>query len=129
MQELRVMETIKNETGVSGDSTFSINKFAKKNRVKEVMTTSDFGFMADLIDRGVMAGYMDQVIPATFTTLGYRRDTKELARAGGKGQGKDYQINAAKLIPVVREKGEYLPIDPDDSYYSFKTYKCTTGYE
>ena len=123
MTDLRVMESITNEPGISGGSSFSINKFAKAQRVKEVMTTSDFGFMADLIDRGVMAGYMDQVVPATFTTLGYRRDTKELARAGGKGQGKDYQINAPRLIPPVREKGEYLPIDPDDTYYSFKTYK------
>ena len=123
MTDLRVMESITNEPGISGGSAFSINRYAKANRVKEVMTTSDFGFMADLIDRGVIAGYMNEAVPSTFTTLGYRRDTKELARAGGKGQGKDYQINAPRLIPVVREKGEYLPIDPDETYYNFTTYK------
>mgnify|MGYP001256825802 CR=1 FL=1 len=101
----------------------NLKPLADRLRVAEVMTTSDFAHLADTVDRGLIAGYINEAVPTTFQTLGYRRDTRELARAGGKGQGRDYQIYAPRAIPVVAEKGEYLPIDPSQSYYDFKTYK------
>lgn len=103
--------------------TGNLQPIADRYNVAEVMTTSDFAHLADTVDRGLMAGYINQAVPTSFERLGYRRDTRELARAGGKGQGKDYQIFAPRQIPVVAEKGEYLPIDPDQTYYNFATYK------
>ena len=125
------------ETGIAGSGAVSMRRIAEAARhgriaevnrrlgmrVQETMTTSDFTHLADLTDRGVMKGYLDEVIPITFDKIGYRRDTSDLARAGGKGRGRDYELNAPKLIPQVLEKGEYRPIDPAETYFEFKTYK------
>jgi hypothetical protein len=120
---VRKNSQITDEPGRAGTGYMSMSKFAAAQRVQEVMTTSDFGFLADLVDRGTMAGYMDDAIPTTYETIGYRRDTQDLARAGANGRGRDYQINAAKLVPMVFEKGEYLPTTVADTYYEFRTFK------
>jgi len=92
----------------------------RQGRVQEVQTTSDFSFMADTIDRGVKQGYLTEDIPAIYETIGWRRDQRTFEDA------KDYEINAARLIPTVPEKGEYLPIDPTISSYTFhmRKYGC-----
>jgi hypothetical protein len=94
----------------------------RSGRVQEVMSTSDFTYMADLIDRGTLVSYLDQSIPITYPTIGYRRDTTTLARAGS-GNGTDYRLNAARLVPQVDEGAEYLTIDPSDESFDAHTYK------
>ena len=96
---------------------------ARGLRVQESQTTSDFAHFADLIDRGVKTGYLEELVPTNWEKLGYRRDTVDLARAGSKGLGRDYEIYAPRDIPQVAEKGEYKPLDPAETYYSFHTYK------
>lgn len=94
----------------------SINRFAsdvRAGRVQEVMTTSDFAFMADLIDRGTKQGYLQEQVPVTWPMLGWRRDSATFE------DSRDYEINAARLIPTVPEKGEYLPIDPTFAQYDW----------
>jgi hypothetical protein len=124
------LDAIHNEPGIAGNEFVSLSRIMKRQRgaiasgrAREIMTTSDFSFMADTMDRGLMVSYMDETVPITYDQIGLRRDTAELARANGKGRGRDYQINAARLIPPVEEKGEYLPIDPTDTYYEMKTRK------
>jgi len=101
-----------------------ISRYAEavRARVGEVQTRSDFDHMADLIDRGVMAGFQSTAIPTTFQTLGYRRDTVDLAGAHG-GARRDYTIDAVRRIEQVAEKGEYKPIDVHESVFEFRTYK------
>ena len=94
----------------------------RSGRVQEVMSSSDLTYMADLIDRGTMVSYLDQSIPVTYPTIGWRRDTTTLSRRGS-GNGVDYRLNAARLIPRVDEGAEYLTIDPDDESYTAHTYK------
>lgn len=98
----------------------SLNRFARNLRqgvVSEVMTTSDFAYMADLIDRGVMQGNLDESVPLVYETIGWRRDSGDFRPA------RDYEINAARTIPRVEEKGEYRPLDPDTINYEFQVYK------
>ena len=130
--ETRVLEMLDNEPGLAGGDFISLNRVAEARRsaarngsvrVTEVQTTSDFSYLADTMDRGLMVSYMDQTIPVSYDRIGYKRNTAELARAGGKGRGRDYQINAGRLIPQVHEKGEYLPIDATDTYYELLTHK------
>jgi hypothetical protein len=104
--------------------TIMISRYAEavRARVEEVQTRSDFDHMADLIDRGVMAGFQSEQVPTTFQTLGYRRDTVDLAGAHG-GYRRDYTIDAVRTIPKVAEKGEYKPIDAEESQFDFRTYK------
>jgi hypothetical protein len=78
--------------------------------------------MADLIDRSVAAGYNNESVMTNYQIIGYRRDTADLAGAHG-GQGRDYRIDAPRVIPIVPEKGEYLPIDVNEDYFEFRTYK------
>lgn len=101
----------------------NLEAIQRRYHIAEAGTTADFAHLMDTVDRGFMAGYIDDKTPTTFETLGRRRDTQELARAGGKGQGKDYQIYAPREIPVVAEKGEYLPIQGDQTSYILRTYK------
>lgn len=113
-----------------GDRFIRISSLAKRaresavrsGRVQEVMSTSDFTFMADLIDRGTMVSYLDESVPILYPALGKRRDTTTLARAGS-GHGVDYRLNAARLVPQVDEGGEYLSIDPSDESFEAHTYK------
>lgn len=98
----------------------SLNRLADKCRkglVSEVMTTSDFAYMADLIDRGVMQGNLNESLPLVYETIGWRRDNRDFRAA------RDYEINAARTIPRVEEKGEYKPLDPEISDYEFQVYK------
>lgn len=88
-----------------------------ERRVQETMTTSDFAYMADLIDRQAMSGYLDEILPTSFEKLGSRRDSQTF------GDATDSQLNAVKLIPRVAEKGEYKPIDPSVTSYTWHTYK------
>jgi len=114
------------EKNLAGDGFVSLTRVAQAGRRQETQTTSDFTYMADLTDRGVMVGYLDDSIPTTFGAIGYRRDTKDLVRgvSGSQtGRGRDYQLNAARTIPAVGEKGEYLPIDPSETYFNFATRK------
>lgn len=114
----------------TGDRFIRISSLAKRaresafrsGRVQEVMSTSDFTFMADLIDRGTMVSYLDESVPILYPALGKRRDTTTLARAGS-GHGVDYRLNAARLVPQVDEGGEYLSIDPSDESFEAHTYK------
>jgi len=85
----------------------------RSGRVSEVMTTSDFAHLADLVDRGVKAGYLNEEVPLSYPTLGWRRDSQDFRTA------RDYEINAAKEVPRVAEKGEYLPHDPAISQHEF----------
>lgn len=94
----------------------------RSGRVQEVMSTSDFTFMADLIDRGTLVSYLDESVPIIYPILGKRRDTTTLARAGS-GHGVDYRLNAARQVPRVDEGGEYLTIDPSDESFEAHTYK------
>lgn len=105
----------------AGEGYVSLSRFAK--RARETMSTSDFTMFADVTDRGVIAGYTDATIPTTFEQLGYRRDTVDLARADGTGRGRDYRINATKLVPRVAEGADYDVHDVSDEYFSFTTYK------
>ncbi len=94
----------------------SLNRFAKQvreGRVQETMTTSDFAYMADLIDRGTKQGYLNDEVPVTYPILGRRQDSTTFEAS------KDYEINAAKLVPPVAEKGEYLVADPELTSYEF----------
>ena len=96
--------------------TISVRRFAeavREGRVQEVQTTSDFAFMADTIDRGVKQGYMQAAVPAIYEQIAWKRNQRTFEDA------KDYEINAARIIPTVPEKGEYLPIDPELSSYTF----------
>lgn len=99
-----------------------VSRVAEVLRVRETMTTSDFAHMADLIDRGVMQGYLTNDIPITYDKIGYRRDTTDVARTSG-GKGRDYQINAPRLVPLVNEKEDYQVIDPAERYFQFSTFK------
>ena len=101
----------------------NINRFVENMRLNEVQTTSDFGFMADLIDRGMKAGAADRLIPTSYDKIGYRRDTKSFESA------KDYELNRAKLVEKVLEKAPYLPKEPEESYYEYKTYKYGEQYD
>lgn len=92
-------------------------------RVREVITSADMAWLADLTDRGIMAGYADQDVPITYDVLGYRRDTEALMRGDGTGNGRDYRVDYARLLSRVREKGEYPPITPSGEYFNMKTYK------
>ena len=120
-----LLQQVVNEGGISGQHTFRLSRFARQWRrgapvpefVREAMTTDDFGYMSDLIDRGVMTGYMDEVVPTTYMKIAFRRDSTTFENA------KDYRLNAAKLIPRVMEKGEYTPIQPIDENYEFTMYK------
>lgn len=114
------------DEGLVPPESFNITAYGRAlrdGRVTEAQSTSDFGFMADLTDRAVMRGYLDESYPALWESIGYRRDTKDVARADGTGQGRDYQINADRDVPKVAEGAEYLPIEPTDTYYQFRTYK------
>ena len=101
----------------------SVNRIAEAvrrndRRVTEVQTVADFSFMADLIDRGVMTGYMDQELPLTYPTIGYREDRKTFETA------RDYGIAATRLFPIpIPEKGEYPPNDPTIYHYDFAVHK------
>lgn len=97
-----------------------IRKFAeaaKDGKLDEVMTVSDFAHMATVIDRSVASGYTESVIPDTFSILGYRYDTVSFET------GNSYRLDRVKTIPRVYEKGKYLPNDPNEESFSFKTYK------
>lgn len=124
-----VIEAIHDEQtrsdGYTPRGTINVSRYteALRSRAEEVQTRSDFDSMADLIDRGVHAGYIAEAVPTTFPTIGYRRDTMDLAGPPGGGKGRDYAISAPRLIPTVPEKGEYKPIDATEHYYEFKTYK------
>jgi len=98
----------------------AVRKFAeamREGKVDEVMTTSDFGFIADLIDRSVAVGYTETKIPITYPILGYRRDTISFEEA------KDYRLNKVKRVKKVDEKAPYLPNEPSEEYFTYKTYK------
>jgi len=126
-----------NESGMAGGEFVSLSRLVKaarrsgrvleaQGRRQETMTTSDFTYMADLTDRGVMVGYLDESVPISYPAIGYKRNTADLVRgpAGSqKGRGRDYRIDAARQIPVVAEKGEYLPNDPSEEWYNFATRK------
>ena len=120
----RIDDEATSSNGYTPRGTISLSRYAEayRTRAEEVQTRSDFGYMADLVDRGVMAGYLDAAVPTTFETLGRRRDTTDLAGAHG-GQGKNYSLHAPRAIPRVPEKGEYKPIDTQDESYEFRTYK------
>ena len=97
---------------------------SRVRRLREAYTTSDFGFMADLIDRGFNTRYLSAgMFPETFTTIGYRRDTIDLARAGSEGAGREYELYQAREVPVVHEKASYLSEETSEAYYQFRTYK------
>ena len=125
---VQTIETIDEPTGSNGYTprgTMSLTRFAeamREGRVSEVQTRSDFGYMADLVDRGVTAGYLSEAVPIIYPTIGRRRDTMDLVGAHG-GRGRDYFLHAAKEVPTVAEKGEYKPIDAEDDYYEWKTHK------
>jgi hypothetical protein len=105
--------------------TINVSRFAEAERARaeEVQTRSDFASMADLIDRGVHAGYIAETVPTTFETIGFRRDTTDLGGPPGGGKGRDYSLSAPRIIPSVPEKGEYLPLDATESHYEFSTSK------
>lgn len=111
--------------GYTPRGTINVSRFAeaRRARAEEVQTRSDFDSMADLIDRGVHAGYISESVPTTFQTIGKRRDTMDLAGSPGGGRGRDYTLHAPRVIPVVPEKGEYKPIDAQEDHYEFLTYK------
>lgn len=127
-ESIRAIEAVDEQTGSDGYTPrgcMNITRFAeamREGRVSEVQTRSDFAYMADLVDRGVAAGYMSEAVPLTYPILGRRRDTMDLVGAHG-GKGRDYFLHAPKEIPSVPEKGEYLPIDADDDYYEWTTQK------
>ena len=119
-----------NEKGMGGEGFVSLTRLIKSarrtGRAQETMTTSDFTYMADLTDRGVMTGYLDDTVPISYPALGYKRNTSDLVRgvSGSQtGRGRDYRIDAVKTIPTVAEKGEYLPIDVAEEWYNFATRK------
>jgi len=121
----RITDEKTGSDGVHPSGTINVTRYmeaVRQGRVSEVQTRSDFTWMADLIDRGVAAGYLNEAVVTTFEQTGRRRDTADLAGAHG-GEGKDYRIHAPRVIPVVAEKGEYRPIDAADESYSFRTYK------
>lgn len=97
-----------------------IRKFAesmREGKVDEVMTTSDFGHMADVIDRSVMLGYTTNAMPSTYGILGYRYDTVSFESASS------YRLSRVKTVPRVPEKGKYLPNDIDEEKFTMATYK------
>ena len=97
---------------------------ARLQRLREAYTTSDFTFMADLIDRGFNTRYLSAgMFPTTFDTIGYRRDTIDLARAGSEGTGREYELYQAREVPIVAEKAPYLSSETSEDYYQFRTYK------
>ena len=96
---------------------------AREARIAEAMSSSDFAHIADTVDRGLMVGYLEADVSTNFETLGRRRDTVGLARAGGKGEGWDYRLSAAREIPVVGEGAEYLPIEPSEEKFELLTRK------
>jgi hypothetical protein len=101
----------------------ALAKRARQNaRVQEVMSTSDFSFMADVIDRGTIVSYLDESVPINYPVLSKRRDTTSLARAGS-GHGVDYRLNAARKVNQVDEGGEYLAVNPSDESFEAHTYK------
>jgi len=91
-------------------------------RAQEAMSTSDFSWMADTIDRGVKAGYLDEQVPITYPTLGYRRDSRTFEDAN------DNEMNAAHEVPRVAEGGEYLPEEPSFSEYTWTMSKFGRSY-
>ena len=98
-------------------ASIELCRYAEQMRRKEVLTTSDFSFMADLVDRGVKQGYLNEAVPITYDRLGWRRDAQDFRPS------RLYDINAARIIPRVAEKAEYLPIDPELADYEFQVYK------
>lgn len=100
----------------------NVCEFARKlrngdARVAETMTTSDFAHFADLIDRGLAVGYTDNDIPVSYETIGARRDTISFETAT------DYRANRARRIARVAEKGQYLPRNPSEESFDFRTWK------
>jgi hypothetical protein len=110
--ETKVLERI-DSLGDDLRGTIQLRKFAQTARVRETITTSDLAFIADVIDRGVKSGYLNEAVPAIYDTIGWRRDQRTFETAI------DYEINAAKLIDRVPEKGEYPVMDPTISHYDF----------
>ena len=96
-------------------AAIDVRKWAKeaRTRVKETMTTSDFAFMADLIDRGVKQGYLNDEVQVTYPILGQQVNSKTFEPS------KAYEMNADKELLPVAEKGEYLPVNPEFSEYEF----------
>jgi len=121
MMAAELMQMVDSTENMGG--SVSLSRYAeavRAGRVQEVQTTSDFAHLADLVDRGVKQGYLNDMVPITWETLGWRRDAADFRPV------RDYEINAARIIPAVAEKGEYLPIDPELSSYEFtlRKYGC-----
>ena len=118
MNLTRVAEHLRGER--AGDLTRAME--ARGIRAQEVLSTSDFAYMADTIDRGLKAGYMNEEFPVTYPTIGWRRDSRTFEDA------KDVEINAARLVPRVAQGGEYLPNEPAASEYEFTMNKYGWSY-
>ena len=85
--------------------------------MREVLTTSDFPLMfGDVLDRRLLAAYRRN--PATWRDY-VRTDTVRDFR-----QVKRFAINTGSMVlqPVL-EKGEYLPIDNDETEYHYTVAK------
>lgn len=127
MLNTQPMGRIEGEAGMAGDRAVSLRRYAQQARAQEALSTSDFGFFADLVDRGTMVGYMDAAVPTTFDKIGYRRDMKELSNPK-RPSPKEYRINAARIIPQVAELAEYLRSDTSEESFGFTTYKYGTSW-
>lgn len=106
----------------SGDTATVRALEARGIRVQEAQGTTDFAFMADTIDRGVKAGYLNEMIPITYPTLGYRRDSRTFEA------GADHEMNGAHLMDRVAEFGEYLPEEPQFAEYAWHMAKYGRTY-
>ena len=112
-------------TSTDSGKWINVRKYVEnyKKHFDEVQTTSDFDFIADLIDRGVQAGYSEAIIPTTYQILGYKRNVKSFEPA------KDYELNKIRTVERVAEKGQYLPKEPVESYYEYINYKYGEQYD
>ncbi len=93
----------------------SLSRIAEAHRRGEfsgrAQEAVDLASTADLIDRGVTIGYLNEAYEAQYEVLCKRRDQNNFSTVT------DYRLNAAKTMPVVPKGGQYTANDPTEESF------------